>query len=75
MSSSSHPPFLDLESSDYPSRRVFAKAGYRVAIIARRAEGVNTVADDIKKAGGEVCLDYPSMSPQPIILHVRHYRS
>jgi hypothetical protein len=40
--------------------RLFAKSGYRVAVIARRAEGVNRVAQDVKSAGGEVGMIFLS---------------
>ncbi|KZT01951.1 short-chain dehydrogenase/reductase SDR [Laetiporus sulphureus 93-53] len=33
--------------------RVFARAGYRVALIARNADHLNSVAKDVKQAGGE----------------------
>jgi len=35
------------------SARIFAKAGYRVALIARNAEHLKKVADEINKSGGE----------------------
>jgi hypothetical protein len=35
-------------------RHIFSKSGYRVALIGRRAEGLNNTAKDINSAGGEV---------------------
>jgi NADP-dependent 3-hydroxy acid dehydrogenase YdfG len=41
--------------------RIFSKAGYRIALIARRAEGVQNTAKEIREAGGEVSsLPFPS---------------
>ena len=37
-------------------RRVFAQAGYSVAVIARNADHVKKTVDDVKAAGGDVCL-------------------
>ena len=36
-------------------RRVFAQAGYSVAVIARNADHVKKTVDDVKAAGGDVC--------------------
>ena len=36
-------------------RKVFAKAGYRVALIARNADHLNKTAADVQAFGGEVC--------------------
>ena len=38
-------------------RRVFAKEGYRVALIARNADHLKKTAGDITAAGGEVTLN------------------
>ena len=35
-------------------RRVFAQAGYSVAVIARNADHVKKTVDDVKAAGGDV---------------------
>ena len=44
-------------------RRVFAKAGYRVALIARGADKLKKVADDVAAAasGAEVRDELPEM--------------
>ncbi len=34
--------------------RLFAKKGYRVALVARNAEPLNSLAAEISNAGGEV---------------------
>ena len=34
--------------------RLFAKSGYRIALIARNPENLRTLADEINAAGGEV---------------------
>lgn len=37
-------------------RRIFARAGYRVAVIARRAHSIQPIVDSIIQDGGEVRL-------------------
>ena len=37
--------------------RLFAKNGYRVALVARNVDYLNTVAGEINKDGGEVGLN------------------
>ena len=36
-------------------RKVFAEAGYSVAVIARNADHVNKTVGDVRAAGGDVC--------------------
>jgi NAD(P)-dependent dehydrogenase (short-subunit alcohol dehydrogenase family) len=60
-------------------RRIFSKAGYRVALIARRAEGIQNTAKEIKESGGEVsALPFNSFAGSTVItqalpLHVSSY--
>ncbi|THH27201.1 hypothetical protein EUX98_g6985 [Antrodiella citrinella] len=41
--------------------RIFAKAGYRVALVSRNAEHLKKIADEIKQAGGEAAY-FPVVS-------------
>lgn len=61
------------DAGTWNKRREFAKTlGYRVALIARKPEYLNSLAEEISKSGGEVCtLSTRSTSrrEQPVLLH------
>lgn len=45
---------LMVSSVDLTYSRIFAKAGYSVALIARGTDSVNALAKEISESGGEV---------------------
>jgi short-subunit dehydrogenase len=45
---------VNMCTNDIVNSREFAKLGYRVALIARNADHLNKLAEDIKGSGGEV---------------------
>ena len=45
---------MDFSNDRFPPRRVFAKAGYKVALVARNKDNLQKTAEEIKKSGGEV---------------------
>ncbi len=45
---------VDMCTNDVVNSREFAKLGYRVALIARNADHLNKLAEEIKGSGGEV---------------------
>jgi hypothetical protein len=52
-------------------RRVFAKAGYRVALIARGSSGTaNKLAEELTAAGHEVRISSSRRSPAPTRAHL-----
>lgn len=52
------------------SRRVFSKSGYAVALVARGADSVKKLADELNSSGGEVSLIYntPGICPLTLVL-------